>query len=716
MHVSTRTPARCRLIRHSLLLSIALCVVVALVPGAATAVVPYQSYTYDFWGKAVPAPQAYVCSREIYFDQLGAGALSNVQDFFVGPDNVIYLVDTGGSRIVCVDTEWNVLRTISRFDNNGIEDQLKQPEGVFVTDSGELYVADTANARIVVFDSASLELKRIVGRPTSAVEGIISADLEYRPMKLVVDKAGRLYVKARNVFDGLLEFDAGGQFQGFIGAPRVVVSPLDVLWRRIATKEQLDRMSLLVPTEFTNLDIDGKGFILVTVAQGSTQSHEVIRRLNHSGQDVLRRLGFQNPIGDVEYPYAWEKVTIGGPSALADVIARDDETYSVLDRRRGRVFTYDYDGHLLFVFGALGEQEGTFKEATAIDAVGDKLLILDRVKRRVFEFAPTDYARMIMAAIRLHNIGEYQRSADQWAEVLKLNANYDLAYTGIGRAKMQQGLYAEAMENFRLGNDREGYSKAYAYYRKEQVDKRFGRFMAVFIPVCLAVVWLTRTKLWKELCRRALQTLRRYSVTEGLLFSVSVLSKPFDSFWSIKHERKGNLPAAAIILALVGWTYAFMRRNTGFIFNTSDLSRVNLYSELASVLVPVGLWCLVSWAITTLMDGKGTPRDIVVYTAYSLVPLIIVNVPMTIISNFLIGEEGAMYYLVLALGIIWAGALLFIGTMTIHDYGFGKAVLAGAVSALGIGFVLFISLLAVSVAGAVTAFINDIYTELVLRL
>ena len=311
MHVSTRTPARCRLIRHSLLLSIALCVVVALVPGAATAVVPYQSYTYDFWGKAVPAPQAYVCSREIYLDQLGAGALSNVQDFFVGPDNVIYLVDTGGSRIVCVDTEWNVLRTISRFDNNGIEDQLKQPEGVFVTDSGELYIADTANARIVVLDPVSLELIRIIGRPTSTVEGIISADLEYRPMKLVVDRAGRLYVKARNVFDGLLEFDAGGQFQGFIGAPRVVVSPLDILWRRIATKEQLDRMSLLVPTEFTNLDIDGKGFILVTVAQGSTQSHEVIRRLNHSGQDVLRRLGFQNPIGDVEYPYAWEKVSMG---------------------------------------------------------------------------------------------------------------------------------------------------------------------------------------------------------------------------------------------------------------------------------------------------------------------------------------------------------------------------------------------------------------------
>jgi hypothetical protein len=127
------------------LLGIALCVAVTLVPGAATAVVPYQSYTYDFWGKPVPAPQAYICSREIYLDDLGVGPLSNVQDFFVGPDDVIYLVDTGGSRIVCLDTEWNVLRIISSFDNGEVTDQLRQPEGVFVTDSGELYIADTAN-------------------------------------------------------------------------------------------------------------------------------------------------------------------------------------------------------------------------------------------------------------------------------------------------------------------------------------------------------------------------------------------------------------------------------------------------------------------------------------------------------------------------------------------------------------------------------------------
>lgn len=716
--MSTRSLIRGRLVRYLMLWFAILSCIAVSTPGmrVAAATVPYQSYTYDFWGKAVPAPQAYVCSAEIYLDNLGVGALSNVQDFFVDSNGVIYLVDTGGSRIVCVDTEWSVLRIIDSFDNDGVVDQLRQPEGVFVTDSGELYIADTANGRVVVLDTASLELIRIIGRPTSSVEGIISDDLDYRPVKLVVDRAGRMYVKARNVFDGLLEFDAGGQFQGFIGAPRVTVNPLDVLWRRIATKEQLDRMSLLVPTEFTNVDIDERGFIFVTVAQGANQSHEVIRRLNPTGQDVLRRLGFQNPIGDVEYPYAWDQVSIGGPSALADVVAWHDQVYSVLDRRRGRVFTYDYDGNLLYVFGALGEQEGTFKEATAIDVLGEKILVLDRVKRRVFVFTPTEYAKMIMAAIRLHHAGEYQDSAELWSEMLKLNANYDMAYTGIGRARLQQGRYAEAMQSFRLGNDRDGYSKAYSYYRKQRVDESFGRFMAVFIPVCVAMICLVRTKLWKESVRRAALAASRYRVIDGLLFSFSVISRPFDGFWAIKHDRKGNLPAAAIILALVGWTYAFMRRNTGFVFNTSDLSRVNLYSELASVLAPVGLWCLVSWAITTLMEGKGTPGDIIIYTAYSLVPLVLVNVPITLISNFLIIEEGSLYYLVLALGIAWTGALLFIGTMTIHDYGFGKTVFAGAVSALGIGFVLFISLLAVSVAGAVTAFVNDIYTELVLRL
>lgn len=78
--MSTRSLIRGRLVRYLMLWFAILSCIAVSTPEmrVAAATVSYQSYTYDFWGKAVPAPQAYVCSAEIYLDNLGVGALSNV--------------------------------------------------------------------------------------------------------------------------------------------------------------------------------------------------------------------------------------------------------------------------------------------------------------------------------------------------------------------------------------------------------------------------------------------------------------------------------------------------------------------------------------------------------------------------------------------------------------------------------------------------------------
>ena len=51
-------------------------------------------------------------------------------------------------------------------------------------------------------------------------------------------------------------------------------------------------MALFLPTEYTTVDLDERGFLYV--AEGNEA-----RRLNPSGTDVLRRNGFFEPIGDV---------------------------------------------------------------------------------------------------------------------------------------------------------------------------------------------------------------------------------------------------------------------------------------------------------------------------------------------------------------------------------------------------------------------------------
>lgn len=695
---------------------------------------PYYSYIYDFWSYMVPAPQAYLPDRVYDGDALGVGPLKDPLDLFVSADRHVYLADTGNNRIICMDSNYRVTKVISGFVNNGVQDKFNKPEGVFVTAAGEIYVADTVNGRVVVLDREG-NLLRIVGPPelSDGYEGIVSEDFVYRPRKVAVSPTREMYVIARDVFDGLMKYNAGGNFSGFIGAPRVAPTLWERFWAWIATDEQRERKALFLPIEYVNIDIDSKGMIMA-VEQG-TSKKESVKRLNPAGEDVLVRAGFLPPMGDPA-----DRST--GISVFADIVAREFGTYTVLDRQYGRIFTYDSLGNLLYVFGGLGDSVGLFRLPTAIDTLGSDVVVLDS-SGSFTVFKPTEYGKLITAALALYNSGRYEEATEYWKKVLRLNANYDMAYSGIGSALFRQGDYIGAMTNFRLGQNRAGYSEAFAVYRREVVGQHFGTFATV-VAIVIVLIWVFarararassrlepadstaagiygaysaqphafhyqvehRNLLMKDKIRETLRALR---------FAFHVLAHPFDGFWELKHEKRGNLAAANVILLFVVATLIFMRQYTGFVLNKNDLWQLNVITEALGVVVPFILWCAVNWALTTLMEGKGTFREIVIASAYSLLPLILVIVPLTLVSHFLVLEEAQIYYLILVLSMIWAGLMLFIGTMITHEYSFAKTIGTSVLVVAGIGVSLFIMLLFSTVINHMIVFAIDIYSEAVLR-
>ena len=72
------------------------------------------------------------------------------------------------------------------------------------------------------------------------------------------------------------------------------------------------------------------------------------------------------------------------------------------------------------------------------------------------------------------------------------------------------------------------------------------------------------------------------------------------------------------------------------------------------------------------MDGEGTIKDIFISSAYALTPIIVVYIPLTALSHVLVQEEAAFYQLFQVLGAGWALVWLFLATMIVHDYSFGK--------------------------------------------
>ena len=206
---------------------------------------PYDTYSYDWWGEDVLQPPAYLYSQELSYLQSGTN-LKNPQDLFFR-DNVLYVADTDNNRVIALDVTGAMLFEIAVFTSEAnAEDTFKQPQGIFVTEEGHLYVADSGNGRIVEF-SPQQEFIREIGRP---VTELITDAQKYVPTKVVVDDAGRIYVIAYGINMGLVEFDRNGEFQGFMGATQVTVSMFEYIWKNyFSTDAQKQRMETIIPTD-----------------------------------------------------------------------------------------------------------------------------------------------------------------------------------------------------------------------------------------------------------------------------------------------------------------------------------------------------------------------------------------------------------------------------------------------------------------------------------
>ena len=205
-------------------------------------------------------------------------------------------------------------------------------------------------------------------------------------------------------------------------------------------------------------------------------------------------------------------------------------------------------------------------------------------------------------------------------------------------------------------------------------------------------------------------------VKNALRYALYVTVHPFDGFWDLKNEKRGNLRVAFILLALTVFTYVAQRRYTGFVFNYNHIVKLNVLMEILSVLLLFFLWVSANWCLTTLMDGKGTYRDIVIATAYSLTPYILINLVLIILSHFFISGEGVFYYFFITVSFIWSGALLFLSTMITHDYLFWKSFFTVILILVGMGIMIFLLLLLASVVQQIIGLGFSIYKELSFRL
>ncbi|WP_169084838.1 Yip1 family protein [Paenibacillus sp. PL91] len=198
-------------------------------------------------------------------------------------------------------------------------------------------------------------------------------------------------------------------------------------------------------------------------------------------------------------------------------------------------------------------------------------------------------------------------------------------------------------------------------------------------------------------------------------FPLHLIVHPFDGFWDMKYDGKGKVRVALVILALVVISIILQNQFAGFLVNYNDPRYLNSITQLLTIVFPFFLWCVSNWAITTLMDGEGKFKEIVMATGYALVPIVLLYVPITVASRFMVEEETAFYYLVISISSIWFVALLFVGTMTVHQYTAFKTIMTMILTVIVMGIIVFLGTLVMSMMQQIYEFIVNIYREIIFR-
>lgn len=623
---------------HLLLLLVAL---VALFPRATYAEAPYTTWTFGAEGDFWMTQEAYTPFAEIEIP------VSEPEDMFITDDGVMYIADTGNGRIVKLDSGFAEEASYG----DGV---LDAPTGLFVDDDGVMYIADGGLNNIVIL-SPDGEVINQFGRPE---EPLFGRNREFLPRKIEVDARENLYVISEGSVNGIAQMNKEGNFIGYFGANSASMSLTMILRRLFLTDAQLEQFILNEAASPSNIVIDSESLVF-TITSGAAAG-QAIKRFTISGKNI-----FPDTFGETD---------------LRDIHVSDDGLVVVV-AGDATIVEFDENGTLLFLFGALdtGEQRlGTLRNPTAIARDGEQLYVLDKDKNALVVYETTAFAQQVHAGVGLYTEGYYEEAKPYFEQVLDYNGSYIMGYQALADAAFKDFDYQGSLANYRLAADRSGYSQAFWELRNQLLQRHLANVLIGL--VAFGVVWniaerVDRRYAWSAPIRNRLKALTSIKLVDDFVFMFRFIRQPIDSFYYIKKNLRGSLLFAFLLYGAVVVIRILTLYVTGFIFNPSGyFYDIDVAGEITTTVGLFILWNAANYLVSTISDGEGRVRDVVIGSAYSLFPYVLIALPVALISNVLTLNEQFLYSFPLTLMWVWIGIMLFIMVMEIHNYSFGETV------------------------------------------
>lgn len=687
----------------------------ALLPATTHAEVKYSTYTKDSYNNQIWLQPAYfplgVIGEDLYTTDpkqptiKTPSPLRNPKDIFIDVKNEVYIVDTGNNRIVHMTETGQLLRYITLP-----ESPLNKPEGIFVTKEGDIYIADTGNKRVLKLDKQGkmqIEFKRPESR-------YIPATFVFDPAKVMVDERGFLYIAVHGGYEGIVLLDPKGKFQGFFGANKTTLSPLDALKRMLYPKKMYANEVAKRPETINSVATDKNGYIY-TVTGGMAKSDQ-LKKLNIKGNNLLR--SSKKTFGEVVNGDVPIGPITSGPQ-LIDVAVDQSGNMIVVDQQFKYISHYDASGNLLYFWGgasAVGSsQVGLLKSPVALDVnARNELFVLDDQENIVQVFRLSEFGQKVDQANQQTLAGYYEASEKLWQDVLRMNAQFTPAIMGLATAAFTKEQYPEAKRLFKEAGNQEGYSDAFWQIRMKWLQNNFSWIASLLlfsgILYMLINKWTSKSR-FREKWRNRQRTRNNFLL--NLKHVLYMMKHPIDGFIAIRYEGRGSYLSAIIILLGVYASLVIKGLVTSFSFNAS--TSIDIYSMFTQFFIVWIAWVIANYLVSSIYRGEGRFRDIFIGSAYALVPYLVIGIPLAFISNVMTMSESTIYHYVAQGMIIWIGLLIFWKIQCIHNYSVGETalnIIFTLCTMLVIGVLLFIT---AGLSSDLVSLIYEMYQEVILR-
>ncbi len=272
-------------------------------------------------------------------------------------------------------------RRIWEFVAGESREGVVKPFGVFADDNGRLYVTDTADQSIHVFDPK--ESKYFV------IEGINKKQRLASPIAVTTDKEGNIYV-SDSVTRRVYVFNEKGKFLREIGSDNMMQRPTGIAIERVSgTLYVVDTLAskILVYT------LDGKYIKSIGehgggngqfnrptfIALGKEGNVYITDTMNTRVQIIDTQGEFVGKFG--------RRGNTAGELANPRGIALDSEGHVyITDTLFEAVTIFDKSGQALLVFGRQGTKHGEFALPAGISISNDKIYVADSYNMRIQVF------------------------------------------------------------------------------------------------------------------------------------------------------------------------------------------------------------------------------------------------------------------------------------------------------------------------------------------